>query len=70
MKRSFVILGAGISGLALGWFLKNEFGATIDLKIIEANRRVGGWMDTFETEGYLFDRGPHSVRTKDIAWFR
>jgi oxygen-dependent protoporphyrinogen oxidase len=64
MKKRIVILGAGISGLSLGWFLHQKFGDTIDLKIIEKSSRVGGWIQTIEKNGFLFELGPHSCRAQ------
>lgn len=59
-----VILGAGISGLATAWFLKQLYKSDIQLTIIEKNQRVGGWIQTLQTEGFLFEQGPRSCRTK------
>lgn len=61
MKR-IVILGAGISGLSLGWFLKQRFGSEIELTILEQSDRVGGWIQTVLESGFLFERGPRSCR--------
>lgn len=67
MKRSIpriIIIGAGISGLALGWFLKNRFSDTIQLTILEAAERPGGWIRTHKKSGFLFEEGPRSCRSK------
>jgi oxygen-dependent protoporphyrinogen oxidase len=64
MPRRIAILGAGISGLAIAWFLKRALGSCIHLTIIEKNPRVGGWIQTLQTEGFLFEQGPHSCRSK------
>ena len=58
MKR-VLILGAGISGLALGWYLRDK----CEVVIAEASDRPGGWIHTRQHEGFLFDCGPHSFRT-------
>lgn len=63
MKR-IIILGAGISGLTLGWFLKRRFGERISLTIIEKEPRVGGWIRTLRKEGFLFEQGPRSLRVQ------
>lgn len=60
--KQIVILGAGISGLALGWFLKQRFGNAINLTFLENSSRIGGWIQTIEKEGFLFELGPHSCR--------
>lgn len=63
-KKHFVILGAGISGLALGWFLKRRFQDDISLTILEKDARAGGWIRTIEFEDFLFEEGPRSCRSK------
>lgn len=59
-----MILGAGISGLSLGWFLKRRFGDKIRLTILEQSDRAGGWVHTDFCEGCLFEAGPRSLRPK------
>lgn len=59
-----LIIGAGISGLALGWFLRRRFSDTISLTILEASARPGGWIRTRRQEEFLFEEGPRSCRTK------
>ncbi len=54
-----VILGAGISGLALAWFLRRR---GVSVLIIEKSTRTGGWIQTVEKDGFLFELGPHSCR--------
>lgn len=60
--KNIVILGAGISGLALAWFLQKRFGNTVDITLLEASYRTGGWIQTTQKEGFLFEAGPHSCR--------
>ncbi|KAF3362847.1 Protoporphyrinogen oxidase [Chlamydiales bacterium STE3] len=59
------ILGGGISGLATAYFLKKKWGNALDLKLFEAKNRLGGWIDTIEKEGFLFELGPHSMRMNE-----
>ena len=59
-----IILGAGISGLATGWFLRNLLGSQVQLTILEKSHRPGGWIETVEKENFLFELGPRSCRTK------
>lgn len=62
-QRHFVILGGGISGLSLAWFLKkNHKQSTITL--IEKQSRVGGWIETKKADNFLFELGPRSCRTQ------
>jgi len=62
MVLRIAILGAGISGLALGWFLKKHQSHNIDLTILEASSRPGGWIQTISQDGFLFEQGPRSCR--------
>lgn len=55
------ILGAGISGLTLGWRLKN---LGVDFTLFEKSDKAGGWIRTSQEEGFLFEQGPHSCRTR------
>lgn len=61
MTKHCVIVGAGISGLALGWYLKKQ---NIPFTILEKESRTGGWIRSFEHDGFLFDAGPRSCRTR------
>lgn len=60
--RHVVILGAGISGLSTAWFLKKRFGKEIVITLIDQQQRVGGWIQTIQKEGFLFEQGPRSCR--------
>lgn len=64
MKKQFVVLGAGISGLALAWYLTQKWGNNASVTIIEKDHRVGGWIKTVNEEGYLFEQGPRSCRVR------
>jgi protoporphyrinogen/coproporphyrinogen III oxidase len=66
MKR-VIILGAGISGLALAWYLKQFHDNAIDITILEKNDRVGGWIRSIDKEGFLFEQGPRSCRPKGVG---
>ncbi len=56
-KKSVVIIGAGISGLATAyWLNKNGY----DIKILESKKEAGGAMETFIENGFLIDSGPNS----------
>ena len=43
-QRHFVILGSGISGLALAWFLKQRHGDKAQVTVIEKSPIRGGWI--------------------------
>lgn len=57
----FIILGAGISGLTLGYELKK---AGKPFLILEKSHRAGGWIETETSQDFLFDHGPRSFRTQ------
>ncbi len=61
MKRIFVI-GGGISGLATAFRLQQRFrerGVQVDLKLLEAEERLGGKIRSEEKDGYLLEWGPN-----------
>ncbi len=62
--KHYVILGAGVSGLSLGWFLKRRFADKIQLTVIDQAAYPGGWVSTDFQEGFLFEQGPRSLRPK------
>ena len=59
-----VILGAGISGLSLGWLLSRP-GKRVT--ILESTSCIGGLARTFEWHGVPCDIAPHRLYTKDRA---
>ncbi len=54
-----IIIGAGISGLAAGWFHKQK---GHDVTILEKSARPGGWIRSSCEEGFLFEQGPRGFR--------
>src|SRR5690349_18000100 len=62
-KQKIAILGAGISGLSLAWFLNKKAPGAFDISIFDSKNRVGGWLHTIEQNGQLFECGPRSLRT-------
>lgn len=64
MSCQIVVLGAGISGLATAWYLKHYLGSDASVQVIEKSARPGGWVQTLQTEGFLFEQGPRSCRSK------
>ncbi len=62
MPKHVVILGAGISGLSLAWFLKKKSNA-FRITILESSSRAGGRIQTLDKDGFLFELGPHSCRS-------
>lgn len=64
MSHSIVILGAGISGLATAWYLKQILDVDASIHIIERDQRAGGWVQTAKSDEFLFEQGPRSCRSK------
>ncbi|HEX8505947.1 MAG TPA: protoporphyrinogen oxidase [Hymenobacter sp.] len=57
------IIGGGISGLTLGWYLQKA-GVVYDL--FDANAQPGGNLRTWSTpEGYLLETGPNSLQLSE-----
>ena len=57
------ILGGGLTGLTLGYFLNQE---GIDFEIIEKEKECGGLMRTLQEDGFTFDYGgSHIFFSKD-----
>lgn len=53
------ILGGGLSGLALGYFLRHEY------EILEQESECGGLCRSFEKNGFTYDQGGHIIFSKD-----
>lgn len=59
--RRVVIVGGGISGLSVAWFLHRK---GFDVRVLEAGDRPGGVIDTDRADGFLAERGPNSTLQK------
>lgn len=60
-KRRLAVAGAGVSGLACAYFLKQQAaaaGAEIELRVFEKENRLGGTILTEEREGFVIEGGP------------
>ncbi len=53
-----LVVGGGLSGLALATFLKKE-NPDIDLLLLEAGKRPGGAIRSFDCDGFLAEWGAH-----------
>jgi len=67
MKKKIAIIGAGISGLSLAWYLEKYAGNKVEVSIYEASNRVGGFVHTISENGFLFEQGPHSWRCENFS---
>ncbi|MBF0561052.1 MAG: protoporphyrinogen oxidase [Alphaproteobacteria bacterium] len=56
-----VIIGGGISGLAVAWFLHHR---GLAVRVLERDHRVGGLIGTDLHDGWLVERGPNSTLWK------
>lgn len=62
MVKRVAILGAGITGLTLAWYLRQRHGSEIELTLIEKSNRAGGWIQTIKKDDFFFELGPRSCR--------
>lgn len=61
MTKNIVIIGAGISGLSLLYFLRKKYAGRSDVRItlLEKSGHAGGNIRTHSEEGALFEWGPN-----------
>ncbi len=62
--RDAVVVGAGISGLAAAWWLR-QAGKLVT--VLESSDRVGGAITTFRDGEWLFELGPSTVLENNPA---
>lgn len=61
---SIAILGAGLSGLSLGYLLNNN---VLNFEILEKEKECGGLMRSLQEQGFTFDYGgSHVIFSKDL----
>ena len=53
-----VVIGAGISGLSTGHFLKKK---GINFVIIECEKKTGGVIRTIKKNGFIYENGPNTI---------
>ena len=63
-KKSVVIVGAGIGGLALA--MRLQASGRFQVTVLEKNDTVGGRANTWERDGYRFDTGPSLLLMTDV----
>lgn len=66
-ERKIIIVGAGITGLAVAYYLQEQAraaGAPIACILIESEARLGGKIVTDRTEGLVIEAGPDSFLTQ------
>ncbi|GLE06312.1 hypothetical protein PINS_up015559 [Pythium insidiosum] len=64
--KEIVVLGGGISGLSLAYFLRQALpraaAAGSRIRVIEATSSTGGWIHTAQRDGFVFEEGPRGFR--------
>ncbi|MCK6549952.1 protoporphyrinogen oxidase, partial [Myxococcota bacterium] len=71
-ERTAVIVGAGISGLAVAEAverLSKEKGAPVKAVVLEAEREAGGKIKSSREKGFVVETGPHGFLDKEPAVF-
>lgn len=58
---NYAVIGGGISGLSTAYYLQRAF-PNAQVTLYEGTDRIGGWLRSFEKDGYLFEGGPVSLR--------
>jgi protoporphyrinogen/coproporphyrinogen III oxidase len=71
-EKQIVIVGGGIAGLSAAYYLKKEIKEKklpYSVRLIEASDKLGGKMQTIQTDGFTIERGPDSflARKKSAA---
>ena len=64
-KKSIAIIGAGISGLAAGFFIRQKYGDAVRLTIYEKDSRPGGTIGTTREKGFLVDWGANGFLDRE-----
>lgn len=59
--KKIIIIGAGISGLSLAWYLQKK-DPSLEIQILEKTDRPGGWLYTKHLGEFLFEQGPRTFR--------
>lgn len=63
-KVSHVVIGGGISGLSKALSLQEK---KQDYVLLESSSNVGGWLSSYEKDGFILERGPNSFAINDTA---
>jgi oxygen-dependent protoporphyrinogen oxidase len=66
MRRRVAIIGGGISGLAAAHHL-HQLDPEIEIRLLEAGKRLGGVIRTTEQDGYLIESGADNFMTSSPA---
>ena len=58
-KQEIVVLGAGVGGLAVGYFLSRT--GKYHVTVLEKEQTIGGLCASFERDGFVLDYGAHKL---------
>ncbi|MDF2577699.1 MAG: hemG [Chlamydiales bacterium] len=58
------IIGGGISGLCTAYYLKKLLGDDLRVTLLESSSRLGGWIQTYHDDNFLFELGPRGCQSK------
>lgn len=65
--RNLTIVGGGITGLTAAFYAERYLPDDVSITLLEANDRLGGKIDTFETGEFAVERGPDSYVFRKTA---
>lgn len=57
LKYDVVIVGAGLTGLTTAFYSAKQGKSVL---VLEKNSRIGGQIETFHQEGFIFEKGPNT----------
>jgi protoporphyrinogen/coproporphyrinogen III oxidase len=63
-KKKVVVVGGGITGLTTAYYLQKEArekSLQIEVKLIEASKRLGGVIQSVKRDGFMIEKGPDSI---------
>jgi phytoene desaturase len=67
MKRTIVVIGGGLAGLAAATELTTQLRGEGEVIIVEKNRHLGGKMNVISERGYHFDMGPTIITMPEVV---
>lgn len=65
--RNLTIVGGGITGLTAAFYAEKYLSEDVTIRLVESSNRLGGKIDTYETDGFAVERGPDSYVFRKTA---